>query len=197
MEPIILASSSPRRQDILKELGIPFQVIMPQVDETIPENMAVENVPEFLASQKVEAVMKTLPQGQIIPWILGADTLVIDQDNKAYGKPENQEEATKILKKLSGKTHKVVSSIALFNGKLNYLATRTNITLVTFKNMSNEEITWLVNTGEWHGATGAYRIQGKASMFIEKIEGSYSGVVGLPIFEIYDILNEQGYKILV
>lgn len=196
MEPIILASSSPRRQEILKNLGIPFQVVMPNIDETIDENMDIEKVPEFFATRKVDAIMRTLPQGQFIPWILGADTLVIGPNGKAFGKPESQEEAVDFLKQLSGATHKVVSSIALFNGKLNYLSTRTNTTKVTFKKMTDEEINWYVNTGEWHGAAGGYRIQGNASIFIEKIEGSYSGVVGLPIFEIYDILLEQGYSIL-
>lgn len=196
MEPIILASSSPRRQEILKELGIPFKVIMPEIDETIPTDIPTDKLSEYFATRKVDAVMRSLPQGQFIPWILGCDTLIIDEYGTPYGKPETQEEATKYLQKLSGKTHRVISSIALFNSKLNYLDTRTNETYVTFKEMSQEEINWYVNTGEWHGAAGGYRIQGKASMFIKKIEGSYSSVVGLPIFEIYDIMLEQGYSII-
>ena len=86
--------------------------------------------------------------------------------------------------------------MALFNGKLNYLSTRINKTKVRFSKMSAEEIEWYVNTGEWHGAAGGYRVQGMASCFIEHIEGSYSSIIGLPIFEFYDILKEQGYSIL-
>lgn len=196
MEPIILASSSPRRQEILKNLGIPFQVIMPEIDETPPDDIEIEKVPEYLASRKVDAVIRTLPQGQIIPWVLGADTLVISSDKKHLGKPQSQEEAIKFLHKLSGKTHTVISSIALFNGKINYLSTRTNKTKVTFSKMTDEEIKWYVSTGEWHGAAGGYRIQGMASCFISKIEGSNSAVIGLPIFEFYDILKEHSYSLL-
>ncbi len=196
MEPIILASSSPRRQEILKSLNIPFRVITSDIDESYPKDMNITEVPEYLASRKVNAVVRTFNPDQNIPWILGADTLVIQGKSKPLGKPQSPEEAVKFLKMLSGKTHKVVSGIALFNGSLNYLSTKTSITKVTFKALSDDEIKWYVSTGEWHGAAGGYRIQGMASMFIEKIDGSYSGVVGLPIFDIYEILKEQGYSIL-
>jgi septum formation protein len=196
MEPIILASSSPRRQEILKSLNIPFRVITSDIDETYPKDMNISEVPEFLASRKVNAVVRTFNPDQNIPWILGADTLVIHGKNKALGKPENPEQAENYLKLLSGKTHRVISGIALFNGTLNYLSTRTSITKVKFKDLTEDEIKWYISTGEWHGAAGGYRIQGMASMFIEKIDGSYSGVVGLPIFDIYEILKEQGYTIL-
>lgn len=195
MEPIILASSSPRRQEILTKLGIPFQVIIPEIDETIPGDLEPEVVAERFATKKVDAVMRTIPTGQVIPWILGADT-IIALDGKMYGKPENQDQATEFLKDFSGKEQTVVSAIALFNGKLNYLSTRINKTKVHFSKMSDQEIEWYVNTGEWHGAAGGYRIQGMASCFIEHIEGSYSSIIGLPIFEFYDILKEQGYSML-
>lgn len=194
MEPIILASSSPRRQDIFKELGIPFRVIMPEINETYPQDLSFEKIPEYLASKKVEAVIRQLPAGQMIPWVFGADTLVF-KDNKILGKPESQEQAIQYLKELSGSTHKVVTSIALFNGKLSYLSTRTSINSVTFAPLSDKEIDWYIQTGEWHGVAGAYRIQGLASCFISHIEGSYSSIIGLPIFEFYDILKEQGYSI--
>ena len=195
MEPIILASSSPRRQEIFKELGIPFRVIMPEINETYPKDLSFEKIPEYLASKKVEAVIRQLPSGQMIPWVFGADTLVF-KDDKILGKPESQEQAIQFLKDLSGTTHKVVTSIALFNGKLSYLSTRTSINSVTFAPLSDKEIDWYIQTGEWHGVAGAYRIQGLASCFISHIEGSYSSIIGLPIFEFYDILKEQGYSII-
>ena len=195
MEPIILASSSPRRQEILKMLKIPFQVIMPNIDETISSALETEDIPEFLAREKVSAVIHSLPAGQEIPWVLGADTLII-QNNKIFGKPESQEQAFEFLKSFSGKTHTVITALVLYNGKTHSTTTKINKTKVTFTKLTDEEIQWYVDTGEWHGAAGGYRIQSLASMFVEKIDGSYSGVIGLPIFELYDILKEQGYSLL-
>lgn len=195
MEPIILASQSPRRQEILKMLGIPFQVYVPEFDE-IPENgIKLEKMAEYFATKKVDYVARTFPKDAEIPWILGADTVVI-LDGKIYGKPKDMEEAAKYLNDLQGKTHKVMTSIALYNGKLHFLASRTVTTEVTFAPMTDEEITWYVEQSEWHGAAGGYRIQGLGSMFIEKINGTNSNVVGLPINELYDMLKEQGYSIL-
>ncbi|HPM05479.1 MAG TPA: Maf family protein [Treponemataceae bacterium] len=192
MEPIILASSSPRRQELLNMLGIPYQVVMPDIDETIPEGMNAEEAAEHFATKKIHAALKLMPQGQTIPWILSADTL-ITLDGKIYGKPNNQEEARSFLKDFSGKEQEIISAIAFFNGKLNYLSTRINKTKLLFSKLSNKEIDWYINTGEWHGVAGGYRIQGLASCFIEKIKGSFTSVVGLPLFEFYDILKEQGY----
>ncbi|MBE6349161.1 MAG: septum formation protein Maf [Spirochaetaceae bacterium] len=194
MEAIILASSSPRRQEILKKLGIPFRVIMPEIDENVGDDVELEQIPELLAIKKVRTVIQSFPQNQIIPWVFGADTMIIC-DGVPYGKPASAEEAAFILQTLSGKTHKVITSIALFNGNLNHIETKTNITEVTFKELTESEIEWYINTGEWHGAAGAYRIQDLASCFISKINGSYSSVIGLPIFEFYEILKEQGYEL--
>lgn len=195
MEPIILASSSPRRQEILKSLKIPYRVITSNIDETLTSVLKNEEVPEFLAREKVSAVIKSLPPQQEIQWILGADT-IIEFENKIYGKPQNQLEAFNNIKLFQGKTHKVITSIVLYNGRTKTETSRTCITNVTFCPMTDEEIQWYVDTGEWHGAAGGYRIQGDASIFIKKIEGSYSSVIGLPINELFDILKEQGYNIL-
>lgn len=195
MEPIILASSSPRRQEILKLLKIPYQVIMPQYEEIVPDGMEASKVAEYFASKKVDSVARSLPAGMEIPWILGADTIV-SLNGKIYGKPDDQTKATEYLKEFQGKTHQVYTGIALYNGKLHYLSNRTAVTSVTFAPMSDKEIEWYVNTGDWHGAAGGYRIQGLASCFIKKIEGTNSNVVGLPIFELYDMLKEQNYSIL-
>lgn len=195
MKPIILASSSPRRQEILKLLNIPYLVKVPDFDEEYPSDISPEQVPEYLASRKVDAVARTYPAGHEIPWILGADTMVL-LDGKLYGKPADNEEAEKFMQNFQGKTHQVITGLALFNGDLLYASSRTSITNVTFATMSKEEIDWYVETGDWHGVAGGYRIQGLASCFIKKIEGTNSGVVGLPIFELYDMLKEQGYSIL-
>lgn len=195
MEPIILASSSPRRQEILKMLNIPFRVIMPSIDETITAGLETDEIPEFLAREKVIEVVRSLPSEQEIPWILGADT-IIQKDGKIYGKPESQETAEEYLKEFQGSTHTAVTSLVLYNGRKRTTTSKTAKTKVTFAPMSDAEIQWYLETGEWHGATGGYRIQSLASCFIEKIEGSQSCVQGLPIRELFDILNEQGYSIL-
>ena len=195
MEPIILASSSPRRQEILKMLKIPFRVIMPNIDETISTLLDHQEIPELLAREKVLAVIHSLPAGQEIPWVLGADT-IISYDGQIYGKPENHEQAFEFLKKFQGNTHKVITALVLYNGKTKVTSSRICTTEVTFAPMTDEEIQWYVDTGEWHGAAGGYRIQSLASCFIEKLNGSYSCVIGLPIFELYDILKSQGYSIL-
>ncbi|MCR4952688.1 MAG: Maf family protein [Treponema sp.] len=195
MEPIILASSSPRRQEIMKMLKIPYRVIMPNIDETISTMLDHEEIPELLAREKVLAVIHSLPIGQEIQWILGADTIA-SFNGKIYGKPKDQDEAFQFLKDFQGNTHTIITSLVLYNGRAKITTSRISKTLVTFAPMTDEEIQWYVDTGEWHGAAGAYRIQSLASCFIKNIEGSYSGAVGLPIFELYDILKEQGYSIL-
>ena len=195
MDPIILASSSPRRQEILRSLNIPFIVNPAEIDETIPEDIKKENAAEYLASRKIDAVAHRLQQEQKPGWILGADTLILYR-GRIYGKPSDQNEAKKFITDLQGSTHKVISGIALFNGKIHDISTRTSINKVTFAPMSEKEIDWYVRTAEWHGAAGGYRIQGLASCFIEKIEGTESSVMGLPIYELYDILKEQGYPFL-
>ena len=195
MKPIILASSSPRRQEILKLLNIPFQVKVSNFEENYPSDIDLRQVPEFLANRKVDAVARTYPQGHEIPWILGADTMVL-LDGKLYGKPADNIEAAQFMQDFQGKTHEVITGLAIFNGELLFAQSRTSITKDTFAPMSKEEIDWYVDTGDWHGVAGGYRIQGLASCFIKKIEGTNSNVVGLPIFELYDMLKELGYSIL-
>ena len=195
MEPVILASSSPRRQDILKLLHIPYQVIMPNIDETVSPSLPAEDVPEIFAREKVAAVVHSLAADREIPWVLAADTVIIF-NNKIYGKPSDQEEATAFLRELSGKTHTVKTVIALYSDRTKTTVARESVTEVTFKEMSEREIEWYVETGEWHGAAGGYRIQSLASCFIKKIKGTTSGVEGLPISELYDILASQGYSII-
>ena len=172
MEPIILASASPRRQEILKNLNIPYKIMFPNIDEVLPEEIKLEDAPEYLATKKVQSVIKMFPPEQTLPWILGADTAIIYKD-KLYGKPKNAEEAEEFLKTFSGHTHSVISALALFNGKLNYL-----------------------DTDEWHGVAGGYRIQGKAQLFIKNIKGSFSSIMGLSISDFYDIMQSHNYSII-
>ncbi|MCR5606821.1 MAG: Maf family protein [Treponema sp.] len=195
MDPIILASSSPRRQEILTKMNIPFTVMPSQIDESYPENLAHEKIPEYLAIEKLKVAQKNISKDLESFWILGADTLVL-LDDKIYGKPEDQDYASDMMHELQGKTHTVVTGIVLFKGKKHSLSTRTSVNKVTFASMTDEEIDWYMGTGEWHGVAGGYRIQGQASCFIKSIEGTSSSIMGLPIFELYDMLKEQGYTLL-
>lgn len=195
MEPIILASSSPRRQEILKMLDIPFQVILPNIDETLTSSVDTEDIPELLAREKVSAVIHSLPSQQEIQWVLGADTVIV-KNGRIFGKPQSADEAAEFLKEFQGSTHTVITVVVLYNGKQKSTTSRVARTKVTFAPMTDDEIQWYLESGEWHGAAGGYRIQSLASIFIEKIEGSQSCVTGLPIHELYDMLKEQNYSIL-
>lgn len=196
MEPIILASSSPRRQEILKLLNIPFQVIIPEIDEKeIAASCSISETSEKLALAKIDAVIKQISANRKIPWVLAADTTV-EIDEKIYGKPESNEDAVAFMHVFNGRTHIVRTSIALYNSETKKILSRNVCTKVTFAQMSDDEIDWYVSTGEWHGVAGGYRIQGLASCYITKIEGTASCVAGLPMFELYDMLKSQGYSIL-
>ena len=195
MEPIILASSSPRRQEILKLLNIPFKVIIPNIDETISSAIEPEEIPEFLAREKVTAVIHSLPPQQEILWILGADTIIL-KEGKIFGKPDSRAQAEAFLREFSGKTHQVITSVVLYNGRKKTFVSKNAVTKVTFSELSDKEINWYLDTEEWHGAAGGYRIQSLASCFIKSIEGTQSCVTGLPIFELYDMFKELGYSLL-
>lgn len=194
MEPIILASASPRRQQILKSLGIPFIVHPADIDETIPKDIRVDDAPEYLAAKKIDAAVRSLSQDSEIGWVLAADTAIVYK-NRIYGKPKDIDEARSFLTLFQGNTHKVITGIALYNGFLHYMSSRTSVNKVTFAPMSHEEIEWYLSTSEWHGTAGGYRIQENGSCFISKIEGTESSVVGLPIYELCDMLREQNYKL--
>ena len=195
MDPIILASSSPRRQEILRLLNIPFVVNPANIEESYPPDMKADKVAEYLAVKKIKAVMDSTPRNVEIPWVLGADTVIILND-KIYGQPKSQEEASAFLHEFQGNTHKAVTGIALYNPSTKQIVSKLSSNKVTFAPMSDAEIEWYLGTGEWHGAAGGYRIQGLASCFIKNISGSESSVMGLPIFELYDILKAQNYFLI-
>jgi septum formation protein len=191
MEPIILASSSVRRQEILKQLGFPITVMTPNVDETIPDQFEPGSLVSALARKKVEYVLSVITD-RYLPWVLGADTLIF-HDGKAIGKPSSREEAQAILRSLSGRTHSAFTGMALYSGKTKNIVTATNETTVRFRELSEPELQWYLDSGEWQGVAGGYRIQGKAGFFIDRIEGQYHSVVGLPISDFYGILSTAGY----
>ncbi len=195
MEPIILASTSPRRQEILRNLGIPFSVLSPVYDEPSIPGMKPTDLAELHSMKKVESIIRMKVQISI-PWVLGADTIVC-ADESIYGKPSNRDEARDMLVHLSGRTHEVITSVSMFSSGINYISTKTSISRVTFMKLDAKQTENYLDTGEWQGVAGGYRIQGLASCFIREISGSYSGIVGLPIHELYAIMRELGYDFIL
>lgn len=171
---LILASKSPRRKELLKQISIPFVVVVSDAEEVsgnswTPAALVVEN-----AKRKARAVAEKYPDSPV----LGADT-VVSSEGKIFGKPKDKDEARKMLTALSGKMHEVTTGLALINR--NEIRTTSVTTKVFFDTMTKADIDAYIATEEPMDKAGAYAIQGKAARFIEKIEGSYSNVVGLPL----------------
>jgi len=191
MDSITLASGSPRRKEFFKLLGIPFNAIPADIDESITANTDGKRFSSELALKKVEKVLSDT-RANPPAWIFGADT-VIEADNRIYGKAENRSEAAAMLRDLSGKRHQVITSMALYNRHENKTDCRSVSCGVIFSPLTDAEIEWYLDTNEWQGAAGAYRIQGIAACFIDRIEGSPSNVMGLPLRDFYVMLKDNGY----
>ncbi len=179
---IILASGSPRRQQFLKELGISFEVQLKNIEETYPPHLRGKEIPEYLAALKASAYSNLKPNDILIT----GDTVVL-YENSLLGKPKNSNEATSMLESLSGKTHKVISSICIKSVQKQVVCSDT--TLVTFKKLSKNEIEFYLNNYNPYDKAGGYGIQdwiGKIG--ITHIEGSYNTVMGLPTHLLYDEL---------
>ena len=178
MKKIILASSSPRRRELIELLNCPFEVCVKEIDELIDKTFSPEENVQRLARLKAEAIANKYKAH----WIIGADTMVC-LDEHILGKPHDEIEAAKMLKLLSGKIHRVITGVALVKEDevINFFET----TYVKMKQLSDAEIEWYIATKEPMDKAGAYGIQGKGAVFIERIEGDYYNVVGLPIHQIY------------
>jgi septum formation protein len=190
MEPIILASGSLRRQEFFRLLGLPFSIMPPRIDETIVQSMKPRKAAEDFAVRKIKKVME-LMKGRIPAWICGADT-IISVDGEIYGKPRDREDAGAMLSRFQGRSHEVITAVALRNPE-GAIDCRSVVSAVSFARLSREEIEWYLNIGEWQGVAGSYKIQGLASCFITSITGSPSAVVGLPMSEFYAMLRNNGY----
>ena len=191
METIVLASGSPRREEYLRLLGLPFYCIPAQIDEVFDEAAEPKTVAAELAARKVSKIVEILKAESPL-WVCGADT-IISLDRKIFGKPGDRLDAGQMLMAFQGRDHKVVTSIALYNGRTKTIDSRTVESTVSFATMTEGEIEWYLDSGEWRDAAGAYKIQGLASCFIGAISGSYSSIMGLPLKEFYDILRCNGY----
>jgi septum formation protein len=191
---LVLASASPRRQEILRNAGIPFTVQAADIDETPLKDELPRDCAERLARVKALAVWRMGPRDLV----LGADTIVV-VDGAILGKPVDGDDAARMLRLLSGRVHQVITGVCVVGTRsdsrltANEPETRTasETTSVTMNELSNAEIREYVATGEPMDKAGAYAIQGMASRWIPRIEGDYSNVVGLPMALVYSMLRER------
>ncbi|MCC6202001.1 MAG: septum formation inhibitor Maf [Gammaproteobacteria bacterium] len=181
---MLLASASPRRVELLRQLGLEFSVLPVDIDETWDGTEPAGDHAERLAREKAQAGRACHPDRIA----LGADTIVV-VDGHILGKPRNRRQAAEMLALLSGRTHQVYSAVALAAATLQ---TALNVTAVTFRELAADEIDGYLATGEADDKAGAYAIQGRAAAFVIRIEGSYSGVMGLPLFETAELLRRAG-----
>lgn len=184
---MILASSSPRRRELLKQLEVTFKVAPADIDESIDEGETPTNY--VLRMSREKALAGLAQNGGEIP-ALGSDTIVVLND-KILGKPESHTEAASMLMRLSGQTHHVYSAVALALQPDRILNT-LNITAVSFGKMPMEWIKQYCQSDEPMDKAGAYAVQGGAGQYISRIDGSYSGVMGLPLYETAEILRQAG-----
>lgn len=186
---LILASASPRRAELLNQMGIEFDTYPVDIDETPLMDELPQDYVKRLAVEKAEAAKEFFKQGDVL--VLGSDTSVIVGGN-ILGKPVDKSHAFEMLKQLSATTHKVLTSIAIVGVETVSIISESE---VTFKRLNNDDLEWYWATGEPLGKAGAYAIQGKAAQFITCLKGSFSGVMGLPIYETSQLLEQQGFKL--
>lgn len=184
----ILASGSLRRQELIRRMGIDYQVIVSDFDEEkVPYNGDPESYVKILAAEKAKNILSSETSNS---FILGADTIVCAQ-GKILGKPADREDAFSMMKLLENSTHEVYSGLALIHERKGIVETVARKTSVQFSSMSDEEIHAYLDKNEWKDKAGAYGIQGAAGLFIEGIEGDYYNVMGLPLSTLYHMLRKH------
>ncbi|HEY6924858.1 MAG TPA: Maf family protein [Steroidobacteraceae bacterium] len=187
-QPVVcLASVSPRRRELLAQIGVPHKVWGAHIDETAHPGEMPRDYVMRMARDKALAVRD---RGEILP-VLAADTTVV-LDDVIYGKPRNREEGVAMLQRLSDRTHEVMTAVAIAD--MRGLALRLNVSSVRFRKLTSEECNAYWETGEPHDKAGGYAVQGAAAVFIESLVGSYSGVMGLPLFETAELLRSAGIE---
>jgi septum formation protein len=177
---LILASASPRRAELLRAAGYTFDVVVADVDESLRPGESPSTYVRRLAADKSAAIKISDAV------ILGADTTVV-VDGEILGKPRDDDDSANMLRRLSGKTHEVLTGLSLRRDA--YEVGRVESTAVTFRALTNEDISWYVGSGEGRDKAGGYAIQGLASRFIPAIAGSYANVVGLPVATVHELLT--------
>ncbi|URJ44176.1 Maf family protein [Paenibacillus polymyxa] len=192
---IILASTSPRRKELLAFLRLPFEVVPSHADESTPESWTPQQIVETLAARKAEAVVNTATQSKEAGLVIGSDTIVV-LDGSVLGKPADHADAVRMLTALQGRTHRVYTGVACIHTGTGEMLVKHRQTEVTMKPLSQEQIAAYVNTGEPSDKAGAYGIQGMGATLVESIQGCYFNVVGLPLSLLSDMLSDFGVNVL-
>ncbi len=189
-KPILLASQSPRRRQLLQDAGIPFEVLAQDVDESWPEELQVEEVAPFLARKKAEALLHSLQEGEVL---LTADSVVI-LDGKIYNKPATREEACDMLRALSGRIHRVITGVCLISTQREEVF--YEVTKVFFAELTAEEIQYYVDKFKPYDKAGAYAVQEWIGLCkISRIEGDFYNIMGLPVQAVYQRLVSWGLQL--
>lgn len=191
---LILASESPRRKELLTQLGLSFYTRPSNADESLPYFIPPEAAVQELALRKAKSVAQLADHALVI----GADTLVVC-DQKVLGKPQNEDDAMQMLTRLQGNSHHVVSGIALvevIHGEIKRVDSKAKNTVVWMLPLSPSQIKWYIQTGEPLDKAGAYGIQGIGACFIDKIEGCYFNVVGMSLSLLNQMVDKMGYQLL-
>jgi septum formation protein len=187
IERLILASSSPRRQQLLRQIGLEFDVVPSDVREDFIGGESPRDHVLRLAELKAQRVAQVYPNR----WVIGADTAVA-VDGMILGKPQTEQEAHRMLLALSGRNHRVFTGVSVCHrakGKGETIAVETEVRM---KTLTREEVAWYIRTGEPFDKAGGYAIQGKGAFMVQRIEGSYTNVVGLPLCELLEMLDHLG-----
>ena len=189
MQPIILASASPRRQELLAQIGVSFTVRSQDIDESVQAGESPDHYVLRMAQEKADSALSQFAAGQEDAGeiVLAADTSVVLGDS-VLGKPVDEADAVAMLQRLSGREHRVLSAVAVATGDERRCAVSES--LVTFRAIGLDEAQRYYRSGEPVGKAGAYAIQGYGAVFVARIEGSYSGVMGLPLFETAGLLSD-------
>jgi septum formation protein len=196
MKQLILASQSPRRKMLLQRIGVPFSVFPSDIIEPINNNMSPDRMVMDLSEKKAEQVCRRLEHGSKGSHIvLAADTVVV-LDDVVMGKPNSPEEAFGMLESLSGRWHEVVTGVALIDVDSAKKKTHAEKTRVKIRKLSKETILRYIESGEPFDKAGAYGIQGLGALLVEKLQGCYYNVVGLPLYRVSVMLNDMGFNIL-
>jgi len=180
----ILASESPRRREILKSAGLKFKIVPANVNEDYLTGESPQQHVKRLARDKAMVIAVKYPEA----WVLGADTIVVI-DGIILGKPKNKTQAKEMLKRLSGREHKVFTGFSIIRIASKVFQTKVVQSAVKFKTITPEELDWYIACDEPYDKAGGYAIQGKGSYFIQSIRGSYTNVIGLPLCEVLETLK--------
>lgn len=188
---IVLASGSPRRRELLHSLGLPFEIRVSNVDESFDPKLEPSRIAEDLSYKKASHIANAVPEGLVI----GSDTIVVI-DGQVLGKPTSPDEAISMLTRISGRTHTVYTGVGLIDAASGRCRINHRSTEVLIKPLSREQIRSYVATGEPMDKAGSYAIQGIGATLVEKINGDYFTVVGLPLALLSDMLSEFGVDVL-